>query len=103
MSAEETQCSINATCVSVNKSRPEVSEWDGADLVSSAAALVVFPAVTVVGNVMVVLSILKEKMLKTNANYYVLSLAVADINVGLLVMPAAIYTGVYVKLTVATT
>ena len=43
--------------------------------------------VTVFGNVLVICAVFKERNLKSVANYYIVSLAVADLIVGLIVMP----------------
>ena len=56
--------------------------------------LVVFPTCTVFGNALVCLSIYQEKALHTVTNYFIASLAVADIMVAILVMPFAVYVEV---------
>ncbi|GFR59661.1 D(2) dopamine receptor [Elysia marginata] len=53
--------------------------------------LVIFPLLTVFGNILVCLSVVKEKSLKTVTNYFICSLAVADIMVAVMVMPFAVY------------
>ena len=53
--------------------------------------LVVFPLLTVFGNILVCMSVVKEKSLKTVTNYFICSLAVADIMVAVVVMPFAVY------------
>lgn len=52
------------------------------------------PILTLLGNLLVCLSVWKEKSLQTVTNYFTVSLAVADIMVALLVMPLAIYSEV---------
>lgn len=52
------------------------------------------PILTLLGNLLVCLSVWKEKSLQTVTNYFTVSLAVADIMVALLVMPLAIYVEV---------
>ena len=59
-----------------------------------ATILIVFPVLTVFGNVLVVLSVYREKTLQTVTNYFIVSLAVADIMVAVLVMPLAVYVEV---------
>lgn len=56
-----------------------------------AVLLFLVPIFTVFGNVLVVLSICKEKSLQTATNYFILSLAVSDLMVAILVMPLSIY------------
>ncbi|CAG5121644.1 unnamed protein product [Candidula unifasciata] len=53
--------------------------------------LIIIPILTVFGNILVVLSVIKEKSLKTVTNYFICSLAVADIMVAVIVMPFAVY------------
>jgi len=59
-----------------------------------ALILIVFPVLTVFGNVLVVLSVYREKTLQSVTNYFIVSLAVADIMVAVLVMPLAVYVEV---------
>ncbi|XP_014663982.1 PREDICTED: dopamine D2-like receptor [Priapulus caudatus] len=56
-----------------------------------AVILIVFPLLTMFGNTLVVLSVYKERSLQSVTNYFIVSLAVADIMVGTLVMPFAVY------------
>ena len=56
-----------------------------------AFALIIFPIFTIVGNVLVVVSVYREKSLHTITNYFVVSLAISDITVAAVVMPFAIY------------
>lgn len=58
--------------------------------------LLVIPVLTVFGNVLVVLSVFKEKSLQSVTNYFIVSLAIADIAVAILVMPFAVYVEVSV-------
>ena len=53
--------------------------------------LIIFPIVTFLGNILVILSVIKEKNLRTVTNYFVVSLALADIAVATVVMPFAVY------------
>ncbi len=56
-----------------------------------ALILVLFPLFTVFGNVLVILSVCKERALQTATNYFIVSLAIADLLVATLVMPFAVY------------
>lgn len=56
--------------------------------------LLVFPALTVFGNVLVVLGVYRERSLQSATNYFIVSLAIADIMVAILVMPLAVYVEV---------
>lgn len=59
-----------------------------------ALLLLIFPVLTVFGNVLVVLSVYFERSLRSPTNYFIVSLAVADIMVAVLVMPLAVYVEV---------
>jgi len=56
--------------------------------------LLVFPVLTVFGNVLVVLGVYHERSLQSATNYFIVSLAIADIMVAILVMPLAVYVEV---------
>jgi len=56
--------------------------------------LLVFPLLTVFGNVLVVMSVIREQSLRTLTNYFIVSLAIADIMVAILVMPFGVYVEV---------
>ena len=56
-----------------------------------ALLLVVAPLMTALGNCMVILSVVMEKALQTSTNFLIVSLAVADFLVAILVMPWGIY------------
>lgn len=56
-----------------------------------ALVLLFFPISTIFGNTLVVMSVIRERNLKTVTNYFVVSLAVADMTVATAVMPFAVY------------
>lgn len=56
-----------------------------------ALILVVFPFLTLFGNVLVILSVYRERSLQSATNYFIVSLGVADLLVAVLVMPFAVY------------
>lgn len=51
--------------------------------------LLVFPVLTVFGNVLVILSVYKERSLRSATNYFIVNLAIADLLVAAFVMPLA--------------
>lgn len=53
--------------------------------------LVLFPLLTLFGNVLVILAVFREKSLQTVTNCFIVSLALADLLVAVLVMPFAVY------------
>lgn len=52
---------------------------------------------TIGGNILVILAVSLERKLQNATNYFLMSLAVADLLVGLLVMPIALVTVLYSK------
>ena len=56
--------------------------------------LIAFPLATVFGNALVCVSVCTERSLQTVTNYFIVSLAIADLMVALLVMPLAVYVEV---------
>ncbi|RNA34198.1 dopamine D2-like receptor [Brachionus plicatilis] len=56
-----------------------------------ALILLFCPISTIFGNILVVVSVIKEKSLRTVTNYFVVSLALADLTVAAAVMPFAVY------------
>ncbi|CAH8461992.1 unnamed protein product [Schistosoma rodhaini] len=54
-----------------------------------AMILLIFPLFTVFGNVLVVLSVFRDQSLHTATNYFIVSLAIADISLAIVVMPVA--------------
>lgn len=63
-----------------------------------AALLIVMVIIpTIGGNILVILAVSLERKLQNATNYFLMSLAVADLLVGLLVMPVALITVLYSK------
>jgi len=88
---------LNDTALLGNDSASAAGVWD--DVISVIPSywcmlLLVFPICTVFGNVLVCLSVYHEKALHTVTNYFISSLAIADIMVAILVMPLAVYVEV---------
>lgn len=63
----------------------------------AALLILVVIAVTVTGNILVILAVSLEKKLQNATNYFLMSLAVADMLLGILVMPVSMVTIVYGK------
>lgn len=53
--------------------------------------LLIIPLVTILGNLLVIIAVIKFKTLHSAINFLILELAVADLFVGLFVMPYAVY------------
>ncbi|XP_054915697.1 5-hydroxytryptamine receptor 2A [Poeciliopsis prolifica] len=60
-----------------------------------ALLILVAIAVTVMGNILVILAVSLEKKLQNATNYFLMSLAVADMLLGILVMPVSMVTILY--------
>lgn len=56
-----------------------------------ALVLIFFPMFTLFGNVLVILSVYRERTLQSATNYFIVSLALADLLVAVVVMPFAVY------------
>ncbi|PRD18617.1 UNVERIFIED_CONTAM: Dop2R [Trichonephila clavipes] len=56
-----------------------------------ALVMIPLPLVAVVGNILVILSVYKERKLQSATNYFIVSLAFADLLVAAVVMPFAVY------------
>lgn len=68
--------------------------WSGPKIGIFLASLLIM-IVTVIGNLLVILSVLLEKKLQTPFNYYLVNLALTDLNVGLSVMTLFILYNLY--------
>jgi hypothetical protein len=55
------------------------------------------PIMTIVGNALVVLSVVRERALQSVTNYFIVSLAVSDFIVASVVMPFGVYTEVRIN------
>ncbi|XP_061717706.1 dopamine D2-like receptor [Cydia pomonella] len=56
-----------------------------------ALLLLVFPALTLFGNVLVIAAVRRERALRSATNYFIVSLALADLLVAVVVMPFGVY------------
>lgn len=56
-----------------------------------ALFLILVPCITIFGNVLVILSVYRERTLQTCTNYFIVSLALADLLVAIGAMPFAVY------------
>lgn len=93
------QSVMGACDLALNCSTPRVnSSYNNgtlSDVVSGynywALILVLFPMFTLFGNVLVILAVYRERTLQTVTNYFIVSLALADLLVAVVVMPFAVY------------
>ncbi|XP_075976867.1 dopamine D2-like receptor [Anticarsia gemmatalis] len=80
-------CSFNGTfnisCFNRQVDESEQNLW--------ALLLLIFPFFTLFGNVLVIMSVVRERTLQTVTNYFIVSLAVADLLVAVVVMPFGVY------------
>ncbi|XP_035630692.1 5-hydroxytryptamine receptor 2B-like isoform X2 [Oncorhynchus keta] len=70
-------------------------EVAGAQLHWAALLIIMVIIPTIGGNILVILAVSLERKLQNATNYFLMSLAVADLLVGLLVMPIALITVLY--------
>ncbi|XP_049700138.2 dopamine D2-like receptor [Helicoverpa armigera] len=82
-----TNCSFNGTfnisCFNRQVDDSDQNLW--------ALLLLIFPFFTLFGNVLVIMSVVRERTLQTVTNYFIVSLAVADLLVAVVVMPFGVY------------
>ena len=81
-------------------SSPSSRATEAAELVEknwAALLIVAVVAVTVTGNILVILAVSLERKLHNATNYFLMSLAVADMLLGVLVMPVSMVTVLYGK------
>lgn len=78
-----------------NSSQP--TEAPGVQLKWAALLIVTVIIPTIGGNILVILAVSLERKLQNATNFFLMSLAVADLLVGVLVMPIALVTILYGK------
>lgn len=92
-------CSIMSQAVvarlETNSSQP--TEAPGGQLKWAALLIVTVIIPTIGGNILVILAVSLERKLQNATNFFLMSLAVADLLVGVLVMPIALVTILYGK------
>ncbi|GIY40600.1 g_PROTEIN_RECEP_F1_2 domain-containing protein [Caerostris darwini] len=84
-SCQQSNCSRNETLEDVTSSTLQAGK------VYWALVMIPLPLVAVVGNILVILSVYKERNLQSATNYFIVSLAFADLLVAAVVMPFAVY------------
>lgn len=67
----------------------------GSSLNYLALFLTIIPLLTISGNLLVVLSVIRQRYLRTITNFFISSLAISDAIVAVMVMPFAVYVEVY--------
>lgn len=84
---------LNLSIISSNVSRNDSYQetYGGGDKMYWALLLLPLPLVAVFGNILVILSVYRERSLQTVTNYFIVSLAFADLLVAAVVMPFAVY------------
>ncbi|XP_030566311.1 dopamine D2-like receptor isoform X2 [Drosophila novamexicana] len=85
----------NCTNSSLNLTTESCHELRIVDHNYWALILILFPILTLFGNILVILSVCRERSLQTVTNYFIVSLAIADLLVAVVVMPFAVYFLVY--------
>ena len=73
-----------------NTTQPVITDYNFPALIFGILLIIVI----IGGNVLVCLSVYKEKALKTTTNYFIVSLAFADLLLAVLVLPLFVYAEV---------
>ncbi|XP_030381529.1 dopamine D2-like receptor [Scaptodrosophila lebanonensis] len=81
----------NCTNATANLTTESCHEFRVVDHNYWALILILFPILTLFGNILVILSVCRERSLQTVTNYFIVSLAIADLLVAVVVMPFAVY------------
>lgn len=84
-----------AVAAALEANSSQSGEVPGAQLKWAALLIVMVIIPTIGGNILVILAVSLERKLQNATNYFLMSLAVADLLVGLLVMPIALVTILY--------
>ncbi|XP_017156440.1 dopamine D2-like receptor isoform X1 [Drosophila miranda] len=82
---------MNCTNETLNLTSESCGELRIVDHNYWALILILFPILTLFGNILVILSVCRERSLQTVTNYFIVSLAIADLLVAVVVMPFAVY------------
>lgn len=83
-----------AALLESNSSQPEAVA-PGTELNWAALLIIMVIVPTIGGNILVILAVSLERKLHNATNFFLMSLAVADLLVGVLVMPLALVTILY--------
>ncbi|XP_023235453.1 dopamine D2-like receptor [Centruroides sculpturatus] len=83
--------------VTSNVTQDESVYQDSTEKIYWALLLILLPFLAVFGNILVILSVFKERSLQSATNYFIVSLAFADLLVSAVVMPFAVYVLVNVN------
>ncbi|NP_001360548.1 Dopamine receptor 2 [Caenorhabditis elegans] len=70
---------------------PSTIVGSGIPLNYAGLSLIVIPLITLLGNLLVIISVLRYRALQSAINFLILGLAVADLLVAIIVMPYAVY------------
>lgn len=92
-----TACCKLCSTMSLQANSSQPGDAPEAQLRWAALLIVMVIIPTIGGNILVILAVSLERKLQNATNYFLMSLAVADLLVGLLVMPIALVTILYSK------